>query len=152
NDLLSVAVDHWEYRPCDSARDATDVVAEILGRIGSRIVVARAFTDRSQSCFGKDIGCSTVGRIGNERCLLARTPCALAPMSRRACTGARIVGDKFLLVGFRLARKYRFPIREFFFRVVEAIAELRGPIHWGSDAVIARPYALQIRITPRRFW
>src|SRR5262245_1639385 len=142
NDLLSVAVDHWENRSCDAACDATNVVTEILPRCGLWIVVACAFGNSPRSCFGQNVGSSAVGWIHDKRSLLAWPSCALAPVTRRASAHASILGDEFLFVVIGLARKSLLSVGQFLFRVIEPVAKLGRPIKGRADAVIARPCAL----------
>src|SRR5262245_32698617 len=142
NDLLSVAVDHWENGSRDAACDATNVVTEILPRRGLWVVVACSFGNSPRSCFRQDVGSSAVGWIHYKRSLLARPSCTLAPMTRRARTHPSIGGDEFLFVVLSLTRKILLSVGQFLFRVIEPVAKLGRPIKGRADAVIARPCAL----------
>src|SRR5205814_8922262 len=100
-------------------------------------------------CFGRQGRSLTTRWINDERCLLAGPSCAFTPMSRRIHADGRVRRYEFLFVVCSLARDRGFFLSELFFRKVQFVAEVGGPLHGSADTVVAGVCSLQVRVAPR---
>src|SRR5262249_28038040 len=79
-DLCSIAINYRKNGSRHAARDAADVIAEVLPGCRARIVIARSFRNAAGSRLCRQVWNSTVRRIDNQRCLSARPPGSFAPV------------------------------------------------------------------------
>src|SRR5262249_9846579 len=149
NDLLAISIDHRENRTRYAASNATNVIAEVFPGIRLRIVVSGSFRHGSRSRLGKHVGDPAIRRIYDQRCLLARTPGALAPMTRRTGADARIRRYELLQIVLLLPRKLTLALCKLLLRVVKPITQIGRAVQWRADAIIAGPCSLEIRSAPR---
>ena len=94
--------------------------------------------------------CPAIRRIHHERSLLAGTPRALSPVVGRAGTHAGVGYHSLHQIVFVLLLDLFLPVSQFLLGIVGPVAEIRGAVHRRTDAIVAGPGALQIRIAPRR--
>src|SRR5262249_42777221 len=149
-DLCSIAINYRKNGSRHAARDAADVIAEVLPGCRARIVIARSFRNAAGSRLCRPVWNSTLLRIDNHRCLSSRPPGSFAPVGRRPDTGPSVGRKEFLFVVIGLPGQLSLALSNFHFSQIKPLPKVRGPLHWSADAIVACPSTLKIRIAPRR--